>query len=286
MVGCGYTGRRLLKLCRELGRDLIGTARSEESLAQIRARGGQALPLDLDAPADPLPREACAGRALVYMAPPPSTGDTDPRLRLLLEGLPAPPSCLVYLSTTGVYGDTGGAIVTEYTAPAPASERGRRRLDAEAAVTHWGDSTGVPVRILRVPGIYGPGRLPIDRIRQGAPVVSAAEAGPGNRIHVDDLAGAVLAAVDYEGPHRIFNLGDGEHASMTEYFLAVAEAAGLPPPPEVPLDTLLAQVSPAMRGFLVESRRVDTARMRSALGFTPEYTSLAAGIDASLSDTD
>lgn len=286
MVGCGYTGRRLLKLCRELGRDLIGTARSDESLAQIRARGGQALPLDLDAPAGPLPREACAGRALVYMAPPPSTGDRDPRLRRLLEGLPALPSCLVYLSTTGVYGDTGGAIVTEYTAPAPASERGRRRLDAETAVTHWGDSTRVPVRILRVPGIYGPGRLPVDRIRQGAPVVCAAEAGPGNRIHVDDLAGAVLAAVDYEGPHRIFNLGDGEHASMTDYFLAVAEAAGLPPPPEVPLDTLLAQVSPAMRAFLVESRRVDTARMRSALGFTPEYTSLAAGIAASLNDRD
>lgn len=286
VVGCGYTGRRLLKLCRELGRDLIGTARTEDSLAQIRARGGQALQLDLDAPAAQLPHDCCAGRVLVYMTPPAPAGDTDVRLRRLLDTLPALPAGLVYLSTTGVYGDTGGAVVTEYTPPAPASERGRRRLDAETAVQRWGDETGVPVRILRVPGIYGPGRLPLDRIREGAPVVRAAEAGPGNRIHVDDLAAACLAAVDYSGPHRVFNLGDGDHASMTEYFLAVAEAAGLPPPPELPLETLLAHVSPAMRSFLVESRRVDTTRMRSALGFAPHYASLADGIDASLSDRD
>jgi nucleoside-diphosphate-sugar epimerase len=286
VVGCGYTGRRLLKLCRELGRDLIGTARAEESLAQIRALGGHALQLDLDAPAPQLPPESCAARELVYMAPPPLAGDTDPRLRRLLDSLPALPAGLVYLSTTGVYGDTGGATVTEYTPPAPASERGRRRLDAETAVQRWGDDTGVPVRILRVPGIYGPGRLPIDRIREGAPVVRTEDAGPGNRIHVDDLAGACLAAVDYTGPHRIFNLGDGDHASMTEYFLAVAEAAGLPPPPEMPLETLLAEVSPAMRSFLVESRRVDTTRMRTALGFAPHFSSLTAGIVASLEDRD
>lgn len=286
MVGCGYTGRRLLKLCRELGRDLVGTARTEDSLAQIRVRGGRALQLDLGTPAAQLPRDCCAGRTLVYMAPPPPTGDSDPHLRRLLDVLPALPDGLVYLSTTGVYGDTGGAVVTEYTPPAPGSERGRRRLDAENAVLRWGDDTGVPARILRVPGIYGPGRLPLDRIRQGAPVVRAADAGPGNRIHVDDLAAACLAAADYTGPHRVFNVGDGDHASMTEYFLAVAAAAGLPPPPELPLATLLAQVSPAMRGFLVESRRVDTTRMRTGLGFTPQYTPLAAGIAASLADSD
>jgi nucleoside-diphosphate-sugar epimerase len=282
VVGCGYTGRRLLQLCRQTGRDCAGTARSDDSLAQIRACGGRALQLDLDLPAARLPAEYCMGRGLVYMAPPPQSGTTDPRLRNLLAALPALPATLVYLSTTAVYGDTGGAVVNEDTPPAPASDRGRRRLDAERAALQWGDATGVPVRILRVPGIYGPGRLPIERIRQGAPVVRAEDAGPGNRIHVDDLAAACLAAVDYPGAQRIFNVGDGDHASMTEYFRAVADAAGLAPPPELPLQDLLAQVSPAMRGFLVESRRVDTARMRTELGFTPRYASLAAGITASV----
>jgi len=284
VVGCGYTGRRLLQLCREPVRDCAGTARSDESLAQIRALGGHALRLDLDRPAARLPAEYCAGRGLVYMAPPPQAGATDPRLRNFLAALPAAPAKLVYLSTTAVYGDTGGAVVTEDTPPAPASERGQRRLDAEHAALHWGDATGVAVCILRVPGIYGPGRLPIERIRQGAPVVQAGEAGPGNRIHVDDLAGACLAAVDYPGAQRVFNVGDGDHASMTAYFRAVAEAAGLAPPPELPLQELLAQVSPAMRGFLVESRRVDTTRMRRELGFAPRYASPAAGIAASLAD--
>ena len=282
VVGCGYTGRRLLQFCRQAGRDCVGTARGDDSLAQIRARGGRALQLDLDLPAARLPAEHCAGRGLVYMAPPPQAGATDPRLRNLLAALPAAPATLVYLSTTAVYGDTGGAVVSEDTAAAPASDRGRRRLDAERAALQWSDATGVPVRILRVPGIYGPGRLPIERIRQGAPVARAEDAGPGNRIHVDDLAGACLAAVDYAGAERIFNLGDGDHASMTEYFHAVADAAGLARPPELPLQDLLAKVSPAMRGFLQESRRVDTTRMRTALGYTPRYASLAAGITASL----
>lgn len=284
MVGCGYTGRRLLQLCRQPPRDCAGTARSDDSLAQIRALGGHALRLDLDQPAPRLPAEYCADRSLVYMAPPPQAGTTDARLRNFLATLPAAPATLVYLSTTAVYGDTGGAVVTEDTPAAPAAERGQRRLDAERAALHWGDATGVAVRILRVPGIYGPGRLPIERIRQQAPVVQADDAGPGNRIHVDDLAGACLAAIDYAGTQRIFNVGDGDHASMTAYFRAVAAAAGLAPPPELPLQALLTRVSPAMRGFLAESRRVDTTRMRAELGFVPRYASLAAGIAASLAD--
>jgi nucleoside-diphosphate-sugar epimerase len=285
VVGCGYTGRRLLHLCRAAGRDFVGTARSDDSLQRLRALGADAVRLDLDAPGDRLPPQCCAGRVLVYMAPPPDSGDTDPRMRRFLASLPPTPAGLVYLSTTAVYGDTGGASVDEDTPPAPASSRGRRRLDAEQAARAWAADSGVPLRILRVPGIYGPGRLPLDRIRQGAPVVRAEEAGPGNRIHVDDLAAACLAAADYAGAGQVFNVGDGDHASMTEYFRAVARAAGLPPPREIPLDELLLQVSPAMRGFLVESRRVDTRRMRAELGFVPRYATLAAGINASIGDS-
>ena len=282
VVGCGYTGRRLLERCRDMRREFFGTVRSADSAARLRAAGAGAGILDLDQPGGALPPEWTSQRALIYMAPPPGTGETDPRLRACLARITAFPERVVYLSTTAVYGDTGGQTVDETTPAAPASARGRRRLDAEQALQDWGQDTGVAVRILRVPGIYGPGRLPLERLQNGAPVARAGETGPGNRIHVDDLAAASLAAVDYAGPEVVFNVGDGDHRGMDEYFRAVARLAGLPAPPELPLDELLSQVSPAMRGFLVESRRVDTTRMRAVLGFHPRYATLEEGIAASL----
>lgn len=282
VVGCGYTGRRLLELCRDIGRDFFGTVRSADAVARLHATGAGAGILDLDAPGGALPAEWTGQRALIYMAPPPDAGETDPRLRACLARIGARPATVVYLSTTAVYGDTGGQTVDETTPPAPSSARGRRRLDAEQALQDWGRATGVAVRILRVPGIYGPGRLPLERLRAGAPVARTGETGPGNRIHVDDLARASLAAADHAGPETVFNVGDGDHRGMDEYFRAVARLAGLPAPPELPLEELLAQVSPAMRGFLVESRRVDTGRMRAILGFSPRYAVLEEGIAASL----
>jgi nucleoside-diphosphate-sugar epimerase len=282
VLGCGYTGRRLLELCREAKRDFLGVVRSTESQAQLRAAGVAAEVLDLDAPGGQLPRAWTEGRVLIYMAPPPDAGETDGRLRSFLARISSAPESLVYLSTTAVYGDTGGADVDESTPAAPSSDRGHRRRDAELAVLDWGGRTRVPVRILRVPGIYGPGRLPLERIRQRAPVVREADAGPGNRIHVDDLAAVSLAAADYAGAETIFNVGDGSHASMGQYFRAVARVAGLDEPPQLPLAELLQQVSPSMRGFLAERRRVDTRRMRETLGYRPRYADLEDGIAASL----
>ena len=286
VVGCGYTGLRLLHLCRSLARDVLATARSEEAVAGLRWDGFPAEILDLDAPGGPLPETWTRGRAVIYMAPPPETGTVDPRVSVFIRRLSGLPRVLVYLSTTGVYADAGGAEVDEETPPRPTSDRGRRRLDAEEAVLGWGDASGVPVRVLRVPGIYGPGRLPLRQIRQGAPVARAQEAGPGNRIHVDDLAAVCLVAADYEGPERIFNVGDGDHASRSVFYRAVARQAGLPEPPEVSVEEVLAQASPAMRGFLAESRRVSTRRMRGVLGFQPRYQDLAHGIGASLAEGD
>ncbi len=284
VVGCGYTGRRLLEICRASGRDFLGLVRSEDSLAGLRDAGAAAAILDLDAPGGQLPHKWTEGRAVVYMAPPPDSGEFDTRMRSFLDRIAAPPAALVYLSTTAVYGDTGGAPVDERSPPAPQADRGRRRLDAERSALAWGEFNGVPVRVLRVPGIYGPGRLPLERIRQGAPVVRAEDAGPGNRIHVDDLAAVSLAAADYRGPERIFNVGDGSHASMSAYFRAVARAAGLPDPPELPLNELLERVTPAMRAYLTQHRRVDTGRMRQVLAFRPCYEDLDAGVAASLAE--
>jgi nucleoside-diphosphate-sugar epimerase len=284
VVGCGYTGRRLLQICRAAGRDFLGLVRSADSLEGLRATGVRAEILDLDAPGGQLPSAWTSGRAVIYMAPPPDSGEADTRVRSMLDRIAAPPAALVYLSTTAVYGDTGGAEVDESSPPAPAADRGRRRLDGERAVLGWGEATGVPVRVLRVPGIYGPGRLPLERLRQGAPVVRAGEAGPGNRIHVDDLAAVCLAAADYPGPEPVFNVGDGNHASTSAFSSAVARAAGLPEPPELPLAELLERVTPAMRGFLSERRKISTRRMRELLGFEPHYAELEAGIAASLAE--
>lgn len=280
-MGCGYTGKRLAGLCLAAGRDVLGLVRNAASVEQLRAAGISAARLDLDDPPATLPPGWSGSRALVYMVPPPDSGATDPRLGAFLARVAAPPGALVYLSTTAVYGDTGGAPVNEDTPPAPAADRGRRRLAAESAAASWGAAAGVPVRILRVPGIYGPGRLPLERLRRRTPLVRAAEAGPGNRIHVDDLAAVCLAAADYAGPLQVFNVGDGVHLSSTEYFRRVARAASLPPPVERPLAELRASAGPG-GGFPAESRRVDVGRMREALGFSPRYTDLDAGIRSAL----
>jgi len=234
IAGAGYTGVRLAQLCRRQGLDVFAMTRSPGQQAKLAALGVSCELLDLDAvPAPALPVAALAGWSVVYMVPPPDSGATDLRMARFLAALAAqsgPPDNLVYLSTSAVYGDCHGRSADETTATRPASDRGRRRLDAEQQVLDWGQSHDVPVRILRVPGIYGPGRLPLARLAAGATVArDNGNPRPGNRIHVDDLCGACLAALTYTGDHQVFNVGDGNHASMGEYFRRVAALAGLPP---------------------------------------------------------
>jgi len=286
IIGCGYTGGRLAHRVREEGHEVLALVRTPRSLETLRSDGIPALAIDLDDTTDgtALAQEAISERRVAYMVPPPSSGDTDPRAGRFLDSLTNTPRCLVYLSSSAVYGDRHGQRVDESVEPSPATARGRRRLDAEKKFLTWGRERGAMVRILRVPAIYGPGRLPLERLAAGAFVPAKDESRPGNRIHVDDLVDACMAAMVYEGPHRTFNVGDGNHASMTEYFQRVAALAGLPPPREVTMAMLLEKVSPMMRGFLLESRQLDTRRMRSELLVTPRYTDLDDGISASLSE--
>ncbi len=292
IAGAGYTGVRLAQLCRQQGLDVFAMTRSPGQQAKLAALGVSCELLDLDAvPAPALPVAELAGRSVVYMVPPPDSGSTDLRMARFLAALSAlaaqsgPPDKLVYLSTSAVYGDCHGRSADETTPTRPASDRGRRRLDAEQQVLTWGQTHDVPVCILRVPGIYGPGRLPLARLAAGATVArDNGNPRPGNRIHVDDLCGACLAALTYTGDHQVFNVGDGNHASMGEYFRRVAALAGLPAPDEQDMETLLERSSPMMRGFLQESRRLDTTLMVEELDFQPRYRSLDAGILASLGE--
>lgn len=258
VAGVGYTGARVAERLAARG-SVIGLTRKAHAF-------------EFAAPYD-----------VVYLVPPPAPGTTDPRLERFLAALPAAPARIVYVSTTGVYGNAGGATVTEETAPAPATDRARRRLAAETALRAWCGPRKIEWVILRVPGIYGPGRLPLERLQRGEPVLAESEAGPGNRIHVEDLADICVAALlQPQARNRIYNVGDGDHTTSTAFLGIVARLAGLPPPPQLPLTQLEAYKSDVILSFLGESRRVDTTRLRQELGFKPRYPTAEAGIRASL----
>ena len=230
IAGCGYVGRRLAARLVESWQ-VVAIARSPETLAGLRPMGIDAIFADLDTTtASPLPGLAADDAAVAYLAPPPGTGVTDPRLERFLAALgDARPRVFLYMSTTGVYGDAGGATVDERSPAAPGNDRSRRRLAAERAAQSWCAARDTRCVVVRVPGIYGPHRLPLERLGRGEPAIRPEDSGPGNRIHVDDLVSACIAAVEMP-VSGVFNVGDGDHASTTEFLLRTASLAGLPPP--------------------------------------------------------
>jgi nucleoside-diphosphate-sugar epimerase len=279
IVGCGYTGRRLAERLRNSGAPVRGFAVSDTSLRQIAALGVQALPLDLDAA---MARLDVTGHVVYYLVPP-AREPGDARLVRFLDGLCGTPNRLVYLSTTGVYGDQAGAMVDEDTPPAPRTERAIRRLAAETALRDWADSHRVSWCVLRVAGIYGPGRLPLDRLRRGVPAVVPQDATPGNRIHVTDLVAACVAAgFAAAADRRIYNVTDGSDYTLTDYLQRVASIAHLPSPPLISRAEAERTLSASSWSFLGESRRVENGRMLKELGIELEYRDLDAGIRRSL----
>jgi nucleoside-diphosphate-sugar epimerase len=280
IVGCGYLGLRLARRWRDLTHPVRGFATRPQSLEDIAATGAEAVQLDLDRPLAPVD---LAGHLLYYLVPPAQDGAHDRRLERFLDQIKGPVGRFVYVSTTGVYGDRAGAMVNEDTPPAPQSERAVRRLAAENALRDWADAHEVSWCILRVPGIYGPGRLPLERLRRGEPAIHPQEATPGNRIHVEDLATACLAAAcAARAGRRIYNVTDGSDDSLTSYLLRVARIGNLPEPPLIGRAEARARFSESSWSFLGESRRIDNRRMREELGVALAYEDLDAGIRASL----
>ena len=277
VTGPGYTGCRVLALLPAESAVAIGRSLTDVPTA-VRT-----ISCDLDALRDGLPGLVAPYR-LLYTVPPSTATDDDERLGNFLSALSPRPERFVYFSTTGVYGDRGGAAVDENDAPAPQSARGRRRLAAEERLRRWSDEHGVALCLLRVPGIYGPGRLGLDRIRESVPVIREEDAGPGNRIHVDDLAACAAHALRTDASPGTYNVGDGDHRSSTWFARTVARCAGLEPPPEVTRHEAERTFSAARLSFLKESRRVSVAKMRDVLGFAPRYANAEDGIVASLGD--
>lgn len=281
IVGCGYTGSRLAERWLKLRRPVRGFATREASVSGIAACGATAGQLNLDLPtASPIDFE---GQLLYYSVPPAPTGERDARLERLLESVRGAPSRIVYLSTTGVYGDRGGAGVDEDSPPTPQSARAVRRLAAETALRAWAEAHAVSWCILRIPGIYGPGRLPLERLRRRQPAIDPREAMPGNRIHVDDLVTVCVAAgLSVRADARLYNVTDGSEDSATAYLQRVARIADLPPPPLVSRAEAERTFPAGSWSFLGESRRVDNRRMLNELAITLAYQDLDAGIRASL----
>lgn len=266
-VGAGYTGARVVK-------------RMPDAVALGRSRPREQR-LDLDS--DSLLRLELPQRyAVIYSVPPAPDQPGDPRLGRFLAMLPHAPERIVYLSTTGVYGNRGGDRVDESSEPRPESASAERRLAAERILAEWCIGRQTTAVVLRVPGIYGPGRLGTDRIRAGMPVLEEKAANPGNRIHVDDLASCCLAALSPDVPDGIYNVGDGDHRSGSWFTNEVARQAGLPRPPTISRAQAQETFSPMRLAFLRESRIVDTTKMRRVLGVTPKYADAADGIAASL----
>lgn len=264
---------------------VTGVVRSQPSVMRLQAYGVDARILDLDAPfsARDLP---AAESELYYFAPPPARGAIDPRVAAVCSVLQGGnrPSRLVYISTSAVYGDCGGDWIDESAALRPATERGRRRLDAERQLLRWGKEQQVPVVLLRVPGIYGPGRLPVARLHEGLPVLSTAESPYTNRIYVEDLAHICVAAMRKGRPGEAYNVSDGNPGNMTDYFNRVADALGVPRPPVVNRELARQILSPSMMSFLSESKRLINRKMLDELGVRLRYENLDEGLAATITD--
>ncbi|MEO0997084.1 MAG: NAD-dependent epimerase/dehydratase family protein [Pseudomonadota bacterium] len=273
IAGGGYSGGRAAALLLQAGVDVTLTRRPGSAAHASAAT----LPLNLDDTATALP----AFDRVLYLVPP-AAGSPEPRLTRLLEALPQAPRRLVLASTSGVYGDCGGALVDEHRPVAAGTERAHRRVEQERTLSAWAAARPVRTTVLRISGIYGPGRLPLQRLAAGEPVIREADAGPGNRIHVDDLAAVLVSALGAAAPEPVYNVADGNHASATHFYRRVAALAGLPPPREIGRDEARTEFSAMRYSFAAESRRLDTTRLRRDLRPEFLYDDLDSGIRASL----
>ena len=281
VVGCGDVGMRVLRLLRGRWR-LLALTSSPARLAELRAAGAVPLLGDLD-DAGSLGRIGALADHVLHLAPPAASGRHDARTAHLLQALARGGRVrrLVYASTTGVYGDAGGAQFDETRPVAPATDRARRRVDAEARLRAFGLQTGAAVTLLRIPGIYAgdrPGGHPRERLARGTPVLRAEDDVYTNHIHADDLARACVAALWRGGRQRAVNVCDDTDLQMGAYFDLAADLCGLPRPPRLSRADAALQLSPMQMSFMGESRRLLNHRLTQELRLQLRYPTVAEGL--------
>ena len=277
--GHGYSARALARILLPQGWRITGTTRSADKAAALAAEGVTPLVLPGD---DPAPALATATHLLVSAGP---TAAGDPALAALRPGLDAVAARLDwagYLSTTGVYGDHAGGWVDEDTPLTPATERGVARGRAEAAWQAFAAETGLKLHIFRLAGIYGPGRGPFEKVRQGTARQIVKPGQVFSRIHVDDIAQVLAASIARPDPGAVYNVCDDDPAPPEDVLAHAARLLGLPEPPRV--DWQEAEMTPMARSFYAESKRVRNDRIKDALGVRLIHPDYRSGLQALLAD--
>ncbi len=279
IAGCGYIGGRVARSWRDRGAEVTCLVRSPDKVTELKEEGFTAHAISLDT-AEQIALPDMSGALVYYFVPPPGGGFSDTRARNFITAMEQsdPPQTIIYISATSVYSETGGGIVTEESSTEPVSAMGKRRLDAEQAFRDYGTRSGAAVIVLRVSGIYGPGRLPLMQISQGQPLLREEEAGPSNRIHARDLADICVIAAERGEGGDIYNVSDGHPSSMTSYFNACADLLGYPRQPQVTLEEARQVMSPLMISYVTESRIVANDLMLTRLGVVLRYPSMAEGL--------
>jgi nucleoside-diphosphate-sugar epimerase len=280
IIGCGDIGLRVLKLLAGRWRVFALTS-SPARAAGLRAAGAVPLLGNLDDAAT-LARLAGLADLVLHLAPPARDGKVDLRTRHLLAALARkPPATLVYASTTGVYGDCGGALIDETRAPNPATDRARRRVDAEAQLRAFGRRHGTRISLLRIPGIYArdrEGGHPRERLAKGTPVLRREDDVFTNHIQADDLARACLLALLRGLPQRAVNACDDSQLLMGDYFDLAADLAGLPRPERITRAEAGEHMGAMQLSFWSESRRLANRRMKRELRLRLRYPTPAEGL--------
>ena len=283
IVGCGDVGMRVLRLL--AGRwQVFALSSSPARVEELRAAGAHSLIGNLDQPSS-LARLAGLADAVLHLAPPAGSGTEDGRTRNLLRSLArkSPPKRIVYASTTGVYGDCGGARFDETRATAPSTDRARRRVDAEQRMRRFGVEFGAAVTMLRIPGIYASDRVgghPRERLLLGKPVLRREDDVFTNHIHADDLARACVLALSRGLNQRVIHVCDDSEMLMGDYFDLAADLCGLARPARVERAQAQRLMSPMQFSFMSESRRLINTRLKTELGLRLRYAQVAEGIKA------
>jgi nucleoside-diphosphate-sugar epimerase len=281
IIGCGAIGRKVAAELLQRGERVAATAHSDEGAQVLEREGIAAFVADFDY-REQLPALNLNGRKLFYFMPPQGGGTSDYRMLNFCRSLDSDncPERLVYISTSGVYGDCGGALVSEESPLNPQTSRAKRRVSAEQQLREKAEDLGFALTILRVTGIYGPGRLPLAQLTRGHQVLRPEDAPATNRIHSADLVRICLQAMALASGIEVYNVCDGEGSSMSDYFVRVAELFGLPQPQQLTRDDAQRVMNPLTLSFLKESRRMSNRKLLQGLQIELLYPTLEEGLNA------
>lgn len=269
ILGLGYSAGFFARAALARGWEVTGTVRSAEKAAELSREGIRTLVFGGFAVSSALAKAVAEADAVLVSVQPAEDGD--PALGPLRDALMAAPNLrwIGYLSTIGVYGDQGGAWIDEATPPAPTNARTRQRVEIEEAWLQLGRDSGKPVQIFRLSGIYGPGRNAITKLRAGTANRLVKPGQVFNRIHVDDIAGVLMASLAQPRQGAVYNVTDDEPGPPQDVITFAAELAKLEPPPEIPFEQ--AKLSPMAASFYGESKRVSNALVKREFGYAFRY---------------